>query len=54
MSARNDERPRMTLGDVAMSARPWVLAEMTHDAVRAQKWEAAVLPFGATEPQLRN
>jgi creatinine amidohydrolase len=27
-----------------------VLAEMTHAAVRATKWEAAVLPFGATEP----
>jgi creatinine amidohydrolase len=32
-----------------MSARPWVLAELTHDAVRSVKWEAAVLPFGATE-----
>jgi creatinine amidohydrolase len=28
----------------------YVLAEMTHAAVRAQKWEVAVLPFGATEP----
>jgi creatinine amidohydrolase len=30
--------------------RPWVLAEQNHAAVRAQKWEVAVLPFGATEP----
>jgi creatinine amidohydrolase len=28
----------------------WVLAEQTHDFVRSQKWEVAVLPFGATEP----
>ena len=27
-----------------------VLAEMTHDDVRAAPWQAAVLPFGATEP----
>src|SRR5438270_4995960 len=27
-----------------------VLAEQTHAFVRAQKWQAAVLPFGATEP----
>jgi creatinine amidohydrolase len=27
-----------------------VLAEMTHAAVRSFQWEAAVLPFGATEP----
>src|SRR6266851_7066397 len=27
-----------------------VLAEMTHAAVRATQWEAAILPFGATEP----
>jgi creatinine amidohydrolase len=27
-----------------------VLAEMTHAAVRSGQWEAAVLPFGATEP----
>jgi creatinine amidohydrolase len=27
-----------------------VLAEMTHLAVRSEKWDAAVLPFGATEP----
>src|SRR5206468_9673242 len=26
------------------------LAEPTHDFVRSQKWEVAVLPFGATEP----
>jgi creatinine amidohydrolase len=30
--------------------RDWVLAELNHAAVRNQKWEAAVLPFGATEP----
>jgi len=28
----------------------WVLAEQTHAAIRARRWEAAVLPFGATEP----
>ena len=28
----------------------YVLAEMTHLAVRSEKWETAVLPFGATEP----
>src|SRR3712207_9333637 len=32
------------------SPRPWVLAEQSHAFVRGQKWEAAVLPFGATEP----
>jgi creatinine amidohydrolase len=30
--------------------REWVLAEQTHAFVRGQKWEVAVLPFGATEP----
>lgn len=30
--------------------RPWNLAEQNHAFVREQKWEAAVLPFGATEP----
>jgi creatinine amidohydrolase len=30
--------------------RPWVLAEQTHHFIRGVKWEAAVLPFGATEP----
>jgi creatinine amidohydrolase len=30
--------------------REWVLAEQTHAFVRAQPWEVAVLPFGATEP----
>src|SRR5947209_18639684 len=30
--------------------REWVLAESNHSLVRAQRWEAAVLPFGATEP----
>src|SRR6266513_813336 len=29
---------------------PWVLAEQTHAFIRSQKWEVAVLPFGATEP----
>jgi creatinine amidohydrolase len=28
----------------------WVLAEQTHAFVRSQTWQAAVLPFGATEP----
>src|SRR3984893_7916463 len=30
--------------------REWVLTEQNHAFIRAQKWEAAVLPFGATEP----
>jgi creatinine amidohydrolase len=30
--------------------REWVLAEQNHAFVRSQKWEVAVLPFGATEP----
>jgi len=30
--------------------RPWVLAEQTHEFIRGQRWEVAVLPFGATEP----
>ena len=30
--------------------RDWVLAECGHSFVRSQRWEAAVLPFGATEP----
>jgi creatinine amidohydrolase len=29
---------------------PTVLAELTHAAVRGERWQAAVLPFGATEP----
>jgi creatinine amidohydrolase len=29
---------------------PWILAEQTHAFIRDQKWEVAVLPFGATEP----
>src|SRR5438552_14961327 len=28
----------------------WILAEQNHAFVRSQKWELAVLPFGATEP----
>lgn len=28
----------------------WILSEQTHHFVRQQKWEVAVLPFGATEP----
>jgi len=28
----------------------WVLAEQNHMAVRAETWQVAVLPFGATEP----
>src|SRR3954467_7614713 len=30
--------------------REWVLAEQNHAGVRSQRWEVAVLPFGATEP----
>ena len=30
--------------------RESILAEQTHAFVRAQPWQAAVLPFGATEP----
>src|SRR5437868_3322980 len=30
--------------------REWVLAEQTHAFIREQRWEVAVLPFGATEP----
>jgi creatinine amidohydrolase len=30
--------------------RPYVLSEQNHAFVRAQTWEVAVLPFGATEP----
>jgi creatinine amidohydrolase len=30
--------------------REWILAEQTHHFVRQQRWEVAVLPFGATEP----
>jgi creatinine amidohydrolase len=30
--------------------REWVLAEQTHHYLRQQRWEVAVLPFGATEP----
>jgi creatinine amidohydrolase len=28
----------------------WVLAEQNHKGISSQKWDAAVLPFGATEP----
>src|ERR1051325_11729492 len=28
----------------------FVLSEQTHAFIRFQKWEVAVLPFGATEP----
>ena len=28
----------------------FTLAEMTHDDARGVSWQAAVLPFGATEP----
>jgi creatinine amidohydrolase len=34
----------------AESPHPWVLAEQNHAFVRSQRWEVAVLPFGATEP----
>jgi creatinine amidohydrolase len=30
--------------------REWVLAEQSHAFIRSQRWEVAVLPFGATEP----
>src|SRR5437660_3785610 len=30
--------------------RTWILAEQNHAFIRLQKWEIAVLPFGATEP----
>src|SRR5437588_5814087 len=30
--------------------REWILAEQNHAFVRSQRWQAAVLPFGATEP----
>ena len=33
-----------------MSGRPWLLAETTWKAVREQRPEVAVLPWGATEP----
>jgi creatinine amidohydrolase len=33
-----------------MMLHPWILAEQTHAFIRSQKWEVAVLPFGATEP----
>jgi creatinine amidohydrolase len=32
------------------SPRPWNLAEQNHAFIRSQTWQAAVLPFGATEP----
>ena len=30
--------------------REWILAEQNHAFIREQRWEVAVLPFGATEP----
>ncbi|HEV3236432.1 MAG TPA: creatininase family protein, partial [Gemmataceae bacterium] len=30
--------------------REYILAEQTHASIRSEKWEVAVLPFGATEP----
>src|SRR5262245_40195983 len=30
--------------------REWNLADQNHSFIRSQKWEVAVLPFGATEP----
>src|SRR6476646_4635153 len=30
--------------------REYILAEHLHAFTRSQKWQAAVLPFGATEP----
>ncbi len=32
------------------SPSPWILADQNHAFVRSQKWDVAVLPFGATEP----
>jgi creatinine amidohydrolase len=31
-------------------SRPWILAEQNHAFVRGERWQSAVLPFGATEP----
>jgi creatinine amidohydrolase len=33
-----------------MTMREWVLAEQHHAFTRAEPWQVAVLPFGATEP----
>ena len=33
-----------------MTTHDFVLAEQTHHFIRGQKWDTAVLPFGATEP----
>src|SRR5262245_22038744 len=30
--------------------REWALAEQNHSFIRSQRWDVAVLPFGATEP----
>jgi creatinine amidohydrolase len=30
--------------------KAWILAEQNHASVRAETWQVAVLPFGATEP----
>lgn len=30
--------------------RPYILAEQNHAFIRSQRWDVAVLPFGATEP----
>ena len=30
--------------------RPYILAEQNHAFIRGQRWEVAMLPFGATEP----
>jgi creatinine amidohydrolase len=30
--------------------RDWILSEQVHGFTRSQKWQVAVLPFGATEP----
>src|SRR5262245_51097359 len=45
-SSGKDERPTME----TPPPDAWVLAEQTHAFVRSQRWEVAVLPFGATEP----
>src|SRR5438067_2807029 len=44
----DSRRPRRCDINTAMS--DCVLSEQTHAFIRSQKWEVAVLPFGATEP----
>src|SRR5207248_9312139 len=42
--------PRSSAVPMGALMREWCLAEQNHAFVREQKWEVAVLPFGATEP----